>query len=41
MISLLEGAAFQGHEINEHKAAQLIHEAQELLEQVHHLAKSL
>jgi hypothetical protein len=41
MISLLEGAAFKGHGINERQAARLIHQAEELLEQVHDLAESL
>jgi hypothetical protein len=34
MIDLLEDAAFAGKEINEDEAEQLIHEAEELLEQV-------
>jgi len=41
MISMLEGAAFHGHAINEHQADQLIFQALELLEQVHHMAKSV
>jgi len=41
MIAMLEGAAFNGHAINEGAAKQLISQAQQLLEQVHHLAESV
>ena len=34
MIDLLEGAAFEGKEINEDEAGSLIHQAQELLEEI-------
>lgn len=41
MISMLEGAAFNGHAINETAARQLISQAQQLLAQVHALAESV
>lgn len=41
MISMLEGAAFNGHAINETAARQLISQAQQLLAQVHSLAESV
>ncbi len=41
MISLLEGAAFNGHAINEHAARHLIDQAEQLLAQVYHLANSV
>lgn len=41
MISMLEGAAFNGHAINETAARQLISQAQQLLAQVHTLAESV
>ncbi len=41
MIAMLEGAAFHGQFINVGHANTLIHEGQQLLEQVHHLAESL
>jgi hypothetical protein len=41
MISILEGAAFNGHAINETAARQLISQAQQLLAQVHALAESV
>jgi hypothetical protein len=41
MISLLEGAAFKGHGINEQQALQLIFQSENLLNQVLELAQSL
>ncbi|HLW00959.1 MAG TPA: hypothetical protein VKT82_20025 [Ktedonobacterales bacterium] len=41
MISMLEGAAFKGHGINEHQALQLIFQSEQLLNQVFSLAQSL
>ena len=41
MIALLEGAAFHGHAINVDKTNNLIHQAEELLKQVHELAESV
>ncbi len=41
MISMLENAAFNGQALNEIAAKHLIRQAEELLEQVHDLAKSL
>ncbi|HEY7350906.1 MAG TPA: hypothetical protein VH599_21535 [Ktedonobacterales bacterium] len=41
MISMLEGAAFDGQALNEGAAKQLISQARSLLEQVHQLAESV